>query len=194
MKTQGSTGSRGARLIQASWPCRLTDREILLTGDAAGFAVFYDRHAEWVLAFARRRSPDAESAADVTAEVFAAALAARRRYSSQSSSAHAWLLAIASNDRMVSSPHVPTFREQGIEGIHIMGWFSAMVPAATPRPIVDQLSKWLNEIVSMEDTRKCLISMGSDPWVSSPEIAQKQLAADIENMGRLVKAARIVPQ
>ena len=38
-----------------------TDREILLTGDAAGFAVFYDRHAEWVLAFARRRSPDAEA-------------------------------------------------------------------------------------------------------------------------------------
>jgi RNA polymerase sigma-70 factor (ECF subfamily) len=74
-----------------------TDREILLTGDAAGFAVFYDRHAEWVLAFARRRSPDAESAADVTAEVFAAALAARRRYRSESSSAHAWLIAIASN-------------------------------------------------------------------------------------------------
>jgi RNA polymerase sigma-70 factor (ECF subfamily) len=74
-----------------------TDREILLTGDAAGFAVFYDRHAEWVLAFARRRSPAAESAADVTAEVFAAALGARRRYRSDSPSAHAWLLAIATN-------------------------------------------------------------------------------------------------
>ena len=74
-----------------------TDREILLTGDAAGFAVFYDRHAEWVLAFARRRSPDAESAADVTAEVFAAALGARRRYRSESTSAHAWLLAITTN-------------------------------------------------------------------------------------------------
>jgi RNA polymerase sigma-70 factor (ECF subfamily) len=74
-----------------------TDREILLTGDATGFAVFYDRHAEWVLAYARRRSTDAESAADVTAEVFAAALAARRRYRSESPSAHAWLLAIASN-------------------------------------------------------------------------------------------------
>ena len=74
-----------------------TDREILLLGDAAGFAVFYDRHAEWVLAFARRRSPDAQSAADVTAEVFAAALEARRRYRSESPSANAWLLAIATN-------------------------------------------------------------------------------------------------
>ena len=74
-----------------------TDREILLNGDAAAFAAFYDRHADWVLAFARRRSPDAESAADVTAEVFAAALAGRRRYRSESASAHAWLITIASN-------------------------------------------------------------------------------------------------
>src|SRR4051794_10299170 len=28
-----------------------TDRDLLLKGDAAAFAVFYDRHAEWVLGF-----------------------------------------------------------------------------------------------------------------------------------------------
>jgi RNA polymerase sigma-70 factor (ECF subfamily) len=74
-----------------------TDRELLLQGDAAAFGVFYDRHAEWVLGFVRRRSADAESAADLTAEVFAAALVGRRRYRSQSASAHAWLMVIASN-------------------------------------------------------------------------------------------------
>src|SRR5215210_1608009 len=74
-----------------------TDRELLLKGDAAAFAVFYDRHAEWVLGFLRRRSPDGEAAADLAAEVFAAALSGRRRYRSENASAHAWLLAIASN-------------------------------------------------------------------------------------------------
>src|SRR5687768_3952281 len=74
-----------------------TDRELLLKGDAAAFAVFYDRHAEWVLGFLRRRSPDGEAAADLAAEVFAAALSGRRRYRSKNASAHAWLLAIASN-------------------------------------------------------------------------------------------------
>ena len=75
----------------------LTDREILLAGDAAAFALFYDRHAEWVLGFLRRRSGNAEQAADLTAEVFAAALSGRRRYRSDSPAAHAWLLAIANN-------------------------------------------------------------------------------------------------
>jgi RNA polymerase sigma-70 factor, ECF subfamily len=63
-----------------------TDRELLLEGDAAAFAVFYDRHAEWVLGFLRRRSPDGEAAADLAAEVFAAALSGRRRYRSKNAS------------------------------------------------------------------------------------------------------------
>lgn len=74
-----------------------TDRELLLDGDAAAFAVFYDRHAEWVLGFLRRRSPDAEAAADLAAEVFAAALGGRRKYRSKNAAAHMWLMAIASN-------------------------------------------------------------------------------------------------
>ena len=74
-----------------------SDRTLLLEGDAAAFGEFYARHAEWVLLYLRRRSPDTELAADLAAEVFAAALAGRRRYRSQSDSAHAWLLAIACN-------------------------------------------------------------------------------------------------
>jgi RNA polymerase sigma-70 factor (ECF subfamily) len=74
-----------------------SDRTLLLEGDAAAFGAFYARHAEWVLGYLRRRSPDAELAADLAAEVFAAALAGRRRYRSSSESANSWLLAIASN-------------------------------------------------------------------------------------------------
>jgi RNA polymerase sigma-70 factor (ECF subfamily) len=70
---------------------------LLLQGDAAAFAVFYDRHASWVLGLLRRRSPDAETAADLTAEVFAAALAGRRKYRSPNEAAHSWLLSIAYN-------------------------------------------------------------------------------------------------
>jgi RNA polymerase sigma-70 factor (ECF subfamily) len=44
-----------------------------------------------------RRTRDAELAADLTAETFAAALAARRRYRPDAGSAGAWLFGIASN-------------------------------------------------------------------------------------------------
>jgi len=48
--------------------------------DPAAFARFYRRHVRGVIAFFHRRTGDAETAADLTAETFAAALVARRRY------------------------------------------------------------------------------------------------------------------
>jgi len=85
---------------------------------------------------------------------------------------------------MISSPEVPTFSEQGLGGIHLIGGAQS-----TPKPVVDKLAMLLNQIVAMEDTKAFLILMGSDHWISSPEIAQKQLADDIETFGRLVKTA-----
>jgi RNA polymerase sigma-70 factor (ECF subfamily) len=49
------------------------------------------------LGFFCRRTGDAQLAADLTAETFAAALAARRRFRPEAGSATAWLYGIASN-------------------------------------------------------------------------------------------------
>jgi RNA polymerase sigma factor (sigma-70 family) len=72
-----------------------TDEDLLIQQDAASFELFYDRYFERLLAFFSRRTPDAELAADLTAETFAAALAARRRYRRQRGRADSWLFAIA---------------------------------------------------------------------------------------------------
>jgi RNA polymerase sigma factor (sigma-70 family) len=76
-----------------------TDDELLRAAatDAEAFAVFYRRHAETVLAYLRYRTGDVESAADLTADVFAAAFAGRRRYKPGAAPARAWLFGIANN-------------------------------------------------------------------------------------------------
>jgi RNA polymerase sigma factor (sigma-70 family) len=71
-----------------------TDEQLLARGDAASFERFYVRNADELLGFFARRTRDAELAADLTAETFAAALAARRRYRPQKGSAGAWLYGI----------------------------------------------------------------------------------------------------
>jgi RNA polymerase sigma factor (sigma-70 family) len=72
-----------------------TDEVLLAAGDAASFECFYVRHVDELLGFFARRTRDAELAADLTAETFAAALSARRRYRSDKGSAGAWLYGIA---------------------------------------------------------------------------------------------------
>jgi RNA polymerase sigma-70 factor (ECF subfamily) len=63
--------------------------------DPESFGQFYDRHAATVLAFCVRRTGCAETAADLTAEVFAAAYAGRRRFRDTGAPAEAWLFGIA---------------------------------------------------------------------------------------------------
>jgi RNA polymerase sigma factor (sigma-70 family) len=72
-----------------------SDAGLLASGSASDFGTFYDRHARAVLAFACRRTADPELAADITAETFAAAYLARRRYREEGAGARGWLLGIA---------------------------------------------------------------------------------------------------
>jgi RNA polymerase sigma factor (sigma-70 family) len=78
---------------------RLSDDELLLrTGDdREAFGEFYDRHVRAVLSELRGRGLRTEEALDLTAEVFAAALLASRRYRPGEAPARAWLLGIARN-------------------------------------------------------------------------------------------------
>jgi RNA polymerase sigma factor (sigma-70 family) len=65
--------------------------------DEAAFSAFYRGHARALLVFFTRRTYDVVSALDLTAETFAQAFAARRRFRGDSDAqAGAWLFAIAS--------------------------------------------------------------------------------------------------
>jgi DNA-directed RNA polymerase specialized sigma24 family protein len=57
-----------------------TDEQLLTSGDAEDFGRFYDRHIDVLLGWFARRVGDPDTAADLAAETFAAALAARRRW------------------------------------------------------------------------------------------------------------------
>jgi RNA polymerase sigma factor (sigma-70 family) len=73
-----------------------SDDVLLASPGAASFERFYVRHVDGLLGFFVRRTRDAELAADLTAETFAAALSGRRRYRPEAGPAAGWLYGIAS--------------------------------------------------------------------------------------------------
>src|SRR4051812_3775470 len=73
----------------------LTDEDLLCSDDPEMFGVFYDRHVKALLGYFARRTRDPEVAADLTAETFASALVARRRFKPGGAPPAAWLFAIA---------------------------------------------------------------------------------------------------
>ena len=75
----------------------MTDAELLADSGADAFAEFYRRHARRVAGYLVRSTGDVEAAADLTAETFAAALVARRRYRPDRGAPGTWLLGIATH-------------------------------------------------------------------------------------------------
>lgn len=76
-----------------------SDAELLLATreEIDAFGHFYRRHVRWVLGFLARRLRDPELAADVTSEVFAAALLAVDSYDPARGDPNSWLFGIVSN-------------------------------------------------------------------------------------------------
>jgi RNA polymerase sigma factor (sigma-70 family) len=79
---------------------RCSDEELLRIGleDAQALGVFYDRYEDPLLRFFRRASGRADLAADLTAEVFAAALGSLGQFRPELGSARAWLFGIARHE------------------------------------------------------------------------------------------------
>ncbi len=78
------------------WESDSDDRVLAAAArDPRAFAAFYERYERPMLGFFVRRTADPELAADLTAEVFAAALGACARYRPGQAPASAWLFGIA---------------------------------------------------------------------------------------------------
>jgi RNA polymerase sigma factor (sigma-70 family) len=82
-----------------------SDEELLSAArsDPAAFGAFYGRFEERMLRYFLSRVGDAEVAADLTAETFAAALASVGRFRAKKGAAGAWLFGIAHNTLAMSA-------------------------------------------------------------------------------------------
>jgi tripartite-type tricarboxylate transporter receptor subunit TctC len=103
------------------------------------------------------------------------------------------ILAVGAGERMHAAPDLPTMTELGYP-MDVRTWWAGLVPAATPRPIVDQLNVWFNQVVATDETRTFLAGIASDPWVSTPDEAQAYFRAQIKDWGDYVRVAKIEPQ
>jgi tripartite-type tricarboxylate transporter receptor subunit TctC len=103
------------------------------------------------------------------------------------------ILAVSTAQRLMANPDFPTMTELGYP-MNLMGWFAAMVPSATPRPVVDQLGKWFSQVVATDETRAFLNRVASDPFISTPDEAQALFHQQIKDWGDYVRLANIEPQ
>nr|WP_244544483.1 MULTISPECIES: tripartite tricarboxylate transporter substrate binding protein [unclassified Beijerinckia] len=103
------------------------------------------------------------------------------------------ILAVSSDVRLDANPDIATMTELGTP-MNVTGWFSAMVPSATPRPIVEQINKHFNQVTATPEAKQFLNSVASDPWIITPDQARDFFLRDIRDWVDYVRIAKIEPQ
>ena len=104
------------------------------------------------------------------------------------------ILAVTSAKRSGSLPDVPTLAELGLKDFDIAPWFGVVVPAGTPRPIVERLAGWFNQITNSDDARQFLARSALDAFPGSPDSMAALLRSDMERWGGYVRLAKIEKQ
>jgi len=100
-------------------------------------------------------------------------------------------IAVSAKNRVTSLPNVPTFIESGFKDISVMSWIGILAPAKTPRPIVLEINKALNEILNSEQAKEKLSGLGITITPTSPEMFAEQIKVDLSLYEKIVKTAGI---
>ena len=104
------------------------------------------------------------------------------------------VLAVTATKRVAAFPDVPTLAEAGVPGVDVSPWWGVVVPAGTPRPIIDRLAGWFNQITASEETKQFLSRAALDAFPGTPEQMAALLKSEVERWGGFVKLAKIQPQ
>ena len=97
--------------------------------------------------------------------------------------------ALATSGKMRSTvmPDVPTLDESGVPGYESVIWLGIMVPANTPRAIVNKLNAEITKAVSRADVKADWAKQGATPMQMTPEAFAKYVKEDIDKWANIVK-------
>jgi tripartite-type tricarboxylate transporter receptor subunit TctC len=98
-------------------------------------------------------------------------------------------LAITTAERYPGLPDLPTMAEAGVPGYESSAWFGIMVPAKTPREIVNRLNHEVNRILAMPDVRERFDQQGAIPAPGTPEDFAAHIQSEISKWAKVVKAS-----
>jgi len=103
-------------------------------------------------------------------------------------------LAVTGGQRWAGMPDLPTVAEQGVPGYDVRSWAGLMVPAGTPRAVLERLSAEVNKLLKMPAVRQRLEAMGGEVAGSSPEQMRSFVSAEVARWSKVALEANLPRQ
>jgi tripartite-type tricarboxylate transporter receptor subunit TctC len=103
-------------------------------------------------------------------------------------------LAVTGARRSPALPDVPTLAEAGAPGQESDIILGVLVPAGTPRGVIDRLHREIVRIAALPDVRERLSALGFEPIASTPEEFADRIRWEIDKWAKVIRAANIKAQ
>ncbi len=103
-------------------------------------------------------------------------------------------LALTGSERAPNLPDVPTFKELGLPGVEMTGWYGLWFPAKTAQERVNRIQSAIKKAVASSEMKARLEEFGLVSIASSPAEFARFLREDLALQTRIVKLAGIEPQ
>lgn len=97
------------------------------------------------------------------------------------------LLAVSTPKRLPQYPNVPTVDESGLPGYFFNSWFAMVMPAGTPKDIIDRLHGEMRRALADPPTREKLLGFGLTLRGSTPEELGTAIRAQFELYRSLIQ-------
>jgi len=98
-------------------------------------------------------------------------------------------LGVTTAKRSALVPDLPTIAETGVKGFDANNWYGVLVPAKTPRPIINRLNREIVTVLNMPDVKKILFASGLDAAPSTPEQFGAYIRSEKDKWEKVIKAA-----
>jgi tripartite-type tricarboxylate transporter receptor subunit TctC len=103
-------------------------------------------------------------------------------------------LAVSGSSRLKGAPTVPTVAESGFPGFEASQWYGILVPAGTPKTVVDRLNTEIRTAMAAPEIAERLSLEGAEVWTNTPAEFRDHIAKEMTQWGDLVRRTGIKPE
>lgn len=103
-------------------------------------------------------------------------------------------LGVSTSKRSSALPNVPTIAESGLPGFDYNLWVGLFAPAGTPADIVDKINKDIVRSLQSPEIKERLSNLGAEAMPMTPAEFKSFVRGEIEDSGKVIKAAGIKAQ
>jgi len=101
---------------------------------------------------------------------------------------------VTTKKRVSSLPNVPTMDEAGLKGFEVSIWHALYAPKGTPKPVIDKLTKALQDALKDSNVKQRFGELGTEPVAqdrATPEAHRALLKAETDRWGPIIKKAGV---